>query len=268
MDAKLLLIDPQNDFCDIEGAALPVPGADADMKRLAAFIRSAQSSLREIIVTLDTHPTVAIERTSFWKTGSGAAVPAFTQITEKDVRQGRYQPGNEKLRDQVLSYLHALEAGGRFRLMVWPIHCVLGTWGHNIHAAVAEQIATWEQNTQREALKVLKGLNPLTEQYSAVRAEVPRADDPRTQSNRSLIERAIPAEGEVLFVAGEAASHCIAETMAHLFEAMTPAEIRRVIILRDCMSPVTGFEAAADEFFAKAQALGARTVTHTEAFTQ
>jgi nicotinamidase/pyrazinamidase len=268
MDAKLLLIDPQNDFCDIEGAALPVPGAHADMQRLADFIQSAQSRFREIIVTLDTHPTVAIERTSFWLTGSGAEVPAFTQITEADVREGRFQPRNERLRDEVLGYLRALEAGGRFRLMVWPIHCVLGTWGHNIHSAVAGQISAWEQNMQHEALKVLKGLNPLTEQYSAVRAEVPRADDPRTQSNRSLIERAIPGEGETLFVAGEAASHCVAETMAHLFEAMAPEEIRRVIILRDCMSPVAGFEAAAEAFFAKAQKLGARAVTHTETMKQ
>jgi len=38
MNARLLIIDPQNDFCDIPGAALPLPGANADMHRLAAFM--------------------------------------------------------------------------------------------------------------------------------------------------------------------------------------------------------------------------------------
>jgi nicotinamidase/pyrazinamidase len=33
---KLLIIDPQNDFCDIPNAALPVAGAKSDLQRLAA----------------------------------------------------------------------------------------------------------------------------------------------------------------------------------------------------------------------------------------
>ena len=37
-DYDLLIIDPQNDFLDIEGAALPVPGANADMHRLADWL--------------------------------------------------------------------------------------------------------------------------------------------------------------------------------------------------------------------------------------
>src|SRR5689334_11217646 len=68
---------------------------------------------------------------------------------------------------EVLAYLHALEARGRYRLMIWPVRCVLGTWGHNIHGPLAKEIAAWEERNQRSALKVLKGLNPMTEQYSA-----------------------------------------------------------------------------------------------------
>ena len=36
----------------------------------------------------------------------------------------------------MLRYLHALESGGERQLVVWPVHCVLGTWGHNIHAGL------------------------------------------------------------------------------------------------------------------------------------
>jgi nicotinamidase-related amidase len=266
MNATLLVIDPQNDFCDIDGAALPVPGANADLQRLASLIARASQSLSDIVITLDTHATVSIERITFWKQADGTPVAPFTEITEQAVAEGRYAPRETSRLREVLAYLHALEAGGRYRLMVWPVHCVLGTWGHNIHAALAKQIATWEERNQRSALKVLKGLNPMTEQYSAVRAEVPRLDDMRTLTNDVLVARARPGKG-LLLVAGEASSHCVAATLTDLLATMTPEECSRVIILRDCMSPVPGFEAAAEAFFARAAAQGVRLMTSAEVFS-
>jgi nicotinamidase-related amidase len=261
--ATLLVIDPQNDFCDVEGAALPVSGASADLQRLAALIARTSQNLTDIVITLDTHATVSIERTTFWKQGNGAPVAPFTEITEQAVREGRFAPRDKSRLPEVLAYLHALEAAGRYRLMVWPVHCVLGTWGHNIHAGLAREISAWEERNQRGALKVLKGLNPMTEQYSAVRAEVPRPDDPLTQTNHLLVARAKPGDG-LLLVAGEASSHCVAATLTDLLEGMTPEERSRVIILRDCMSPVSGFESAAEAFFARAAAQGVRLMTAAE----
>lgn len=267
MDASLLIIDPQNDFCDLPGAALPVPGADADMRRLADFMRAARPWLRDVIVTLDSHATVSIERTTFWKQGDGSRVAPFTEVTEAAVRDGRYAPRDDSLRDEVLHYLHSLEARGRYRLMVWPVHCVVGTWGHNIHEAIASELAEWEVHAQRGAYKVLKGLNPLTEQYSAVRAEVPREDDALTGTNAALVDRARPSKG-LLLVAGEASSHCVAATVSDLLESMTQEERTRVVILRDCMSPVGGFEANAERFFASAAAQGARVMTTSEVLAE
>jgi len=267
MNATLLVIDPQNDFCDIEGAALPVPGANADLQRLAGFVSSAHEALSEIVITLDSHATVSIERTTFWKQADGAAVSPFTQVTEQAVRDGRYQPRDERLRGEVLQYLHALEAGRRYSLMVWPVHCVLGTWGQNIQAELSSQIGSWEERTQRQALKVLKGLNPMTEQYSAVRAEVPRPEDPLTQSNELLIARARPGNG-LLLVAGEASSHCVAATLTDLLQAMTANERARVVILKDCTSPVPGFESAADDFFKHAAEQGVRLMTTVQALAE
>ena len=65
----LLIIDPQNDFCDLPPGycptdpltglatqpALPVAGAHADMLRLASFIRAASHSIDDITITLDSH---------------------------------------------------------------------------------------------------------------------------------------------------------------------------------------------------------------------
>ena len=267
MHARLLIIDPQNDFCDIPGAALPVPGANADMRRLADLMNQARSKLTDIVVTLDSHASVGIERTTFWTTADGKPVAPFTQIVANDVRTGVFAPRDRQRLPEVLTYLAALEQRGRYKLIVWPVHCVLGTWGHNIHAAVAAELAQWEQQSQRTALRVLKGLNPMTEQYSAVQAEVPDERDPRTLANRALIEQARPDEG-LLLVAGEAASHCVASTLEHLFEAFDAAERRRVVILGDCMSPVGSFEAQATKFFADARALGARVMTSSAALAE
>ena len=263
MNARLLIIDPQNDFCDIPGAALPVAGADADLGRLAAFMRRAGDWLTDITVTLDSHASVGIERTTFWSTATGEPVQPFTQITAEDLRAGRFVPRDSARTAEVMAYLQALERGGRYRLVVWPVHCVLGTWGHNIHAGVAAELARWENEHQRSVSRVLKGLNPMTEQYSAVQAEVPIEQDASTQTNRTLIERARPVGGQLL-IAGEAASHCVAATVEHLFGAFTTDELRRVIILRDCMSPVPGFEAQAEKFFADAVAQGAQVMTTAE----
>ena len=92
MNARLLVIDPQNDFCDIPGAALPVAGADADMRRLAELMKSTGARIAEVVVTLDSHASVGIERTTFWQQGNGAPVEPFMQVVESDVLQGRYLP--------------------------------------------------------------------------------------------------------------------------------------------------------------------------------
>ena len=262
----LLIIDAQNDFCDPKGS-LFVPGAGEDMQRLAGFIRAVRPRLGEVVVTLDSHPSVAIERPTFWVRGDGGRVAPFTQITHAQVAAGEFRPIDSSLRPQVLAYLQSLEAQGRYKLMVWPVHCVIGAWGHNIPGAVLEAVGEWESQVQRGAFKVLKGQNPLTEQYSAVRAEVPAADDPRTQTNHELIEKCRPKAG-LLLVAGEAASHCVAATLEHLFEAFSDQELQRVVLLEDCMSPVTGFESNAKAFVDRAVARGARALTSAQALTE
>jgi nicotinamidase-related amidase len=262
----LLIIDPQNDFCDRHGS-LFVPGAGEDMLRLAEFVRAARRQLSEVVITLDSHPSVAIERPTFWARGDGRPVTPFTQITQAQVVAGEYAPIDSSLGPKVLAYLQALESQGRYKLMVWPVHCVIGAWGHNVHGAVLEAVGEWEFQVQRGAFKVLKGQNALTEQYSAVRAEVPSSDDPLTQTNRALIEKCRPASG-LLFVAGEAASHCVAATLDHLFEEFSDEEISRVVLLEDCMSPVAGFESHAQAFYDRALARGARALTATQALTE
>ena len=256
-DYDLLVIDPQNDFLDIPGAALPVPGANADMQRLADWLRGHIAQVRSITVTLDSHASIGVERTTFWQDVQGAAPAPFTLVTAADVAAGRYRPRHADPAE-VLAYLQALEATGQRQLVVWPVHCVLGTWGHTLHAGLAEAIAQWETQTGRICHKLLKGQHPLTEQYSAFRAEVPRADDPRTQLNTAVLQQLADGAGTLL-VAGEALSHCVAASLDDMLAHLPPARLQHTVLLTDCMSPVAGFEAMGHDFVQRAVGRGLQT---------
>ncbi|HEY4082737.1 MAG TPA: cysteine hydrolase [Burkholderiaceae bacterium] len=253
MSQHLLIIDPQNDFCDIPGAALPVTGADADMRRLAALIREPDAQIDAITVTLDSHQRLDIAHPGFWQKGTsaqGESPSPFTQITAAQIRSGEFVPRDANALPRALAYAEALEAQGRYTLMIWPVHCEIGTWGHNVHAELHAALVGWQLAHQRNISYVIKGTNPWTEHYSALQAEVPD-DDPGTQLNRSLIE-ALKGFDHVL-VAGEASSHCVKATVEHLVEHLKPAQLT---LLRECMSPVGGFEAQAANFLADMQKRG------------
>ncbi len=264
----LLVIDPQNDFCDLpetyrpldplskqhRAPALPVAGAHADMQRLARFIDRCGAGLDAITVTLDAHHRYDIAHPTFWQRGDGAAVAPFTQITATQVRTGEFRPRRAEALPRALAYLDELEARGRYTLMVWPVHCEIGSWGHDVHPDVRAAYNRWEETHCRVVQKVGKGSNPWTEHYSAVQAEVPDSADADTQVNTALLEP-LRAAGLIL-IAGEASSHCVKATTEHLVAQLGAAAARRMVLLTDCMSPVGGFEGAQAAFFEAMAAQG------------
>src|SRR5690349_598551 len=112
-NVQLLIIDPQNDFCDLPenarpaGAApaLPVQGADADMRRLAGFIDAAGAGIAGMTVTLDSHHRFDIAHPTFWQARDGGPVAPFTPITAAQVRAGDFQPRNPAHLPRALAYL-------------------------------------------------------------------------------------------------------------------------------------------------------------------
>lgn len=264
---KLLVIDPQNDFCDSSmdsfEPALPIPGSTDDIKRLSAFVKIAMRKIGSITVTLDSHPSVAIERPAFWIANDGSDVPPSTVISYADVRDGKYLPRQIELLGQARNYVKALEAEKRYQLTIWPTHCVLGTWGHAVPPLLSVTLSKWERQTSQSVSRFLKGMNPLTEHYSAIRAEVPC--DITTDTNYALLAQITPTLRDYLFVAGEASSHCVKATMLDLFPTLSPDQIRRVVLLTDCMSPMTGFEDDARAFLEYCRRLGVLTLSSKNA---
>jgi hypothetical protein len=53
--------------------------------------------------------------------------------------------------------------------------------------------------------------------------------------------------------------------MTDVFQYMSANHLHRTILLRDCMSPVTGFTDVQDEFFARSEAAGVRVISSIEA---
>jgi len=274
MDTQLLLIDPQNDFCDLPdercpgGASatlrpsLPVAGAHADMQRLARWIDREGSKLDAITVTLDSHQRYDVAHPDYWQCGDGSDVAPFTPITAADVRAGVYTPRAAEALARTLSYLDALESRGRYTLMVWPLHCEIGSWGHGIHADVLAALGHWQRQCQRAVHSVFKGTNPWTEHYSALQAEVPDPSDPDTLLNHTLLARLDQAK--TLIIAGEASSHCVRATVEHLVQHLPGGRPERLVLMQDAMSPVAGFEAAHEEFLSTMCMHGAQLATSDE----
>ena len=62
----LVIIDPQNDFCDPAGA-LYVPGAERDIEALATLLDRIGDKLEDVHVTLDSHRKVDISHPMWWR---------------------------------------------------------------------------------------------------------------------------------------------------------------------------------------------------------
>jgi nicotinamidase-related amidase len=257
---QLLLIDPQNDFCDQEGAALPVAGALADLKRVAALIDRWGERLSAIHVTLDSHQPLDIAHPAWWRNADGATPPPYTPISIEDVENGVWRSADPAQQTASLAYVRALEAAGRYQLIVWPEHCLLGGWGHNVQPELFDALKRWGRTHRRSVNYVVKGLNPATEHYSALRAEVPDPADPATLPDRSWLGQL--SRADTLLVAGEALSHCVAGTVRDLADLLGRAD--SIVLLTDCTSPVPGFEAAGQAFVDEMHARGMRRVTSAE----
>ena len=268
---RLLIIDPQNDFCDLPGLllpgpqqggtmaplpALPVPGADADMRRLADLIERIGAGLAGIEVSLDSHHPLHIPHPGFWRYDPDQPPPPFTVIAHDAPPPGRWRTRDPAVQQRSLDYVRRLKEQGRYALVVWPEHCLIGHWGHNLHAAVAESLDRWSRAQGKTVDYLFKGSNPFTEHYSALRAEVPDPADPATLPSPGLLARL--ASAERVLVAGEALSHCVASTVRDLADALGPAWVKRLVLLSDASSPVAGFESLGQSFVDDMRSRGAR----------
>lgn len=275
----LVVIDPQNDFCVPNGTfagmptgALLVPGAHEDMKRLSKWVKKNRDKIGDIHVTLDSHHRIDVAHKWFWRDrngnhplGLGEAIgqgKAPTIISSADVKNGVWTPFAPSLIPRMIAYTEALEKGGKYPLIIWDDHCLIGTPGAAVVPELMEALDDWTVNRGGTIDFVTKGSNVYTEHYGAFAAEVPDPEDPTTQLNTPLIKTMETAD--VLVWAGEAATHCVLNSMRQAFENFGKDSIAKSVLLVDAMSCIPSFETNFQSFLTEYQAKGLKVAKTTQ----
>ena len=259
----LFVVDPQHDFCDPTGA-LFVQGADSDMGRLVKMIDKYGDKLNDIHVSLDSHSFNHIAHPNMWVDANGKHPNPFTVISVTDVKNGVWNPTLPQLRNRFLDYVKMLEQNNRYVLCIWTPHCLIGSTGHKVYAELYESLLRWEEKETAWVNYITKGSNPFTEHYSLLLADVPDPKDCNTQLNTELIDTLKKAD--VVLVAGEALSHCVCNSVTDLANNFGEDNIKKIVLLQDATSNVTGFEALGEKFVKDMTARGMQISTTVDFF--
>ncbi|HEY3445272.1 MAG TPA: cysteine hydrolase family protein [Myxococcales bacterium] len=255
-NVHLLLIDVQKDFCFPEGSLYvggrSGQGAIGDSKRIAEFLYANLDLLTNVTTTLDTHFAYQIFFPSFWVDGSDQPLGPYREITTEHLEKGEVKPnpavaawlcgGNYPwLLKQVRHYCAELEKAGKYKLYLWPPHCLLGSDGHALVGVVQEARLFHSFVRGAQSWVEVKGGNALTENYSVLRPEVLTRFDgaPLAQRNAAFLKTLLGSDAVV--IAGQAASHCVKSSIDDLLDEIVAQDAtlaRKVYVLKDCMSAV------------------------------
>jgi len=274
---QLLIIDPQIDFIDIPldirasmsgdptnpfKSGLPVTGSWEDSIRLGNFISKHKKNITGITVTLDTHQQYDVAHAMFWINQEGKNPQEFTIISSTDIKNGVWKPIDTSITQRMIEYTESLEKQGLFPLCIWPYHCIVGTTGYGIIKPVMDSLLDWERTMKNRYAPVTKGHNPYTEHYGAFFAEVADPKDPTTTLNNRLIKRF--KEADLILLTGQALSHCVNRTVTQLADNFGEENIKKLILLEDTSSSVTGFEQHGIDFIKDLKARGMRCIKTTD----
>lgn len=264
-NVHLLLVDMQVDFCHEQGS-LYVPGALEDLRRTIEFIYRNAAAISQITCSLDSHLPNQIFSPSWWADADGRHPAPFTVITASDVERGRWQPLTEPQWSR--TYVVELERQAKKQLTIWPYHTLIGSIGHTLDAELWSAVYWHSLARQVAPHWLIKGSEPRTEHYSIVQPEIHVPGSAQGGKNQAILDALAAADRVV--IAGEAASHCVLETVEDLVEEFgdRPGKLETVFVLQDCTSPVVhpqiDFGAIAQQRFAEFARQGVQVVNSTE----
>jgi nicotinamidase-related amidase len=256
----LVIIDPQNDFCDHRGS-LYVDGAAADIARLASHVEKSvegqgkYGKYSDIFISLDSHDAIAIFHPRFWIGDDGKNPAPFTPITDEDLASGKWRAASPPYQENARKTFAAMKSKNIASVTIWPEHCIVSTWGHQIADRLREALRAWREATGRAVRYVFKGENPYTDQFSIF--EGLDSSWPETAFNEPLFEGL--SDFDAVTFAGEALSHCVEASILSYTERLGDAwqkgqeaqkeqktyktqKKQNLFLLADCSSPVAGFE--------------------------
>jgi nicotinamidase-related amidase len=288
----LCLIDVQKDFCFPQGslyvAGRSGRGAVDDSRRIAEFVYRNMGAITAITTTMDTHFAYQIFFPAFWVDRDGEPLTAHREITTKQIDAGEVRPnpavakwlcgGNYPwLLKQVRHYCDELERAGKYRLYLWPPHCLLGSDGHALAGVVHEARLFHSFVRGAQSWVEVKGGNPLTENYSVMQPEVLARHDGQPLAQRNTLFLKTLLSADAVIIAGQAASHCVKSSIDDILTEIVATDrdlARKIYLLTDCMSAVTvpdgkggfvaDFTAEAEGALARFEAAGMKLVKSTD----
>jgi nicotinamidase-related amidase len=169
-------------------------------------------------------------------------------------------------------YARELQSRGKYELTIWPYHAMLGGIGHALVSAVEEAVFFHGICRVSQPDFQVKGRNPLTENYSVLRPEITTGPDgnPIDSKNLKFIQKLL--NFDVVIIAGQAKSHCVAWTIEDLLneiQATGQPLAEKVYLLEDCTSSVVipgviDYTDQADRVFRKFADAGMHLVKSTQ----
>jgi nicotinamidase-related amidase len=247
----LLTVDVQNTFClpdfELFVAGRSGRGAVDDSRRLAEFIYRNLGAITQVFPSLDTHRAMQVFHAIWLVDANGEHPPPYTLVSADDVEQGRWRvdPATAAALDldpdyaarHLAGYTHELAEGGKYDLTIWPYHAMLGGIGHALVSCVEEAIFFHGVARASQPDFQVKGDHQLTEHYSMLGPEVTEGPDHDhlAGKNTKLVDKLLGFD--VVVIAGQAKSHCVAWTIDDLLTTERRLA-ERTYLLEDCSSPV------------------------------
>ena len=233
----LFIIDAQVCFCHPEGS-LYVPGAIEDTKVLTEFIYRNLGNLTSLSFSLDTHRTFQIFHPAMWIDADGSHPDPFTVITYDDIKSGKWSSVHNP--KECMEYCKRLENTGKYVLIIWPYHAMLGSAGHCLMPSLFEASMFHSIARKSQTEFETKGTHAMTENYSVLSPEVKElGGKPVGQFNTRFFEMLM--KHDEVYIGGEAKSHCLKATMEDIqkeIEKRDPSLMSKIFILEDATSPV------------------------------
>lgn len=148
------------------------------------------------------------------------------------------------LNNYTAHYTRTLSAGGstgKFDLMVWPFHAMLGGIEHALLPSLHELIFFHSCVRNAERRTQIKGGEPRSENYNPLEVEVTQDQNgnPVGQVNTAFLK--LITDHDYLITDGFASSHCFKWFMDYLvkkIQAQDPAMVKKVYIRKYATAPV------------------------------
>ena len=308
---RILMIDAQQDFCNDGVSARPkgslyVPNANLDIEIMISMLemlKKDKDRIEKFMATFDNHSEFHIAHELLVDTDTKEPAKKFTIFkiddTDNSIKgyadgkpdgntyivnvAGFYKYKNLPLPKDIELEQKLLNAYARTYIQLlgehkkpaikWPNHCIQGTSGQQLHEDLQRTIT----ELGIRIFRFNKGMNNLTEKYSAVKPEVPVSDVIRELAkefeglglesivdtlakyqdgaesdgitDQNLITTALDSPEPInILLFGEASSHCVSGTGYDLIKELDKYPNARLIYVSNAASPVTGSEVDGQKF--------------------